>query len=240
MPDMAEAVAIDQQIRESAAYRASARIEGFSHSLFVLSRNFEELRAAIEGACDPAKMLPIWDIHRRGEFDFILMEIRRRLHNYLASAKTSVDQTRVMMRDAYKDHPFLTEYQSEVDRRFKDSSLAAFILGLRNYMLHYSLPATYSHMSIARDPESGNSTIEVEITLKKDSLLLWSSWPPLAIQYLEGAATEIPILSAISPYQQAVIDLHEWLRNELIRLHSNELAWLDEMFRRRDKARGPI
>jgi len=61
------------------------------------------------------------------------LEIVCLLHNYLASAKTLIDHTRILVEELYKNTDFWAEYEARKKETFIDSPLAQFVQNLRNY-----------------------------------------------------------------------------------------------------------
>ena len=240
MPDMKKAAELDAAIRASPALVAHRRIEAVAHALYVFRRNYEELKGALDRATDPGSILPIHDISRRAELDVVLMEIRRLLHNYLAAAKTLIDQTRVIIADGYEGQPFFARYKQEIDRRFATDPTASIVQGLRNYLLHYGLPATFSKITLSRDPHGDGTTVEAKITLKRESLLRWDKWPPPAREMLENSAEDIDLEDIAQTYAKFIFEFHDWLTAELGAIHAADLAWLEDMSKRlRDAAGTP-
>ena len=56
--------------------------------------------------------------------------------------KLLVAATRVFVNEHYEDTDLLREYNDRVKRDFSEAPLHRFLQDLRNYTLHYRLPAT--------------------------------------------------------------------------------------------------
>ena len=173
-------------------------------------------------------MLPIWDIERRDDLDLVLIELLRYLHNYLASFKTLVDHTRIIMDRDYLDHGFYKDYQSRIYSDFAENPLACFIQNLRNYLLHYSLPSTFSEFNISKDPESGKEVVQTRATIKKVPMTHWSGWSVKAREYLDNAEDDIELLNIIKEHEDKVRKFNEWLLKSLIDIHSDDFEVLDK------------
>ena len=61
------------------------------------------------------------------EMHLVLGEVTRKLHNFIASAKTYIDHTRAVIRDWYAGTDFLKEYNKEIEHRFVGNPLTGFI-----------------------------------------------------------------------------------------------------------------
>ena len=86
------------EISKSDAIKYEGRIQALQMSYLVFHRNFEELNKLVGIRNDPKKMLELWSLHNRHKLHIVMNEILRLLHNYLASAKSLIDQTRVIIR----------------------------------------------------------------------------------------------------------------------------------------------
>ena len=184
-----------QEIHSSFAYRVHGRLETLRVNYFVFSRNYGELRRALEGFSNSKKTFELLDSRSREKLDIIISEVIRLLHNYLTSAKTLIEHTRIVIREWYKETDFLQEYNDEVKARFSNNSLAAFIQELRNYSLHYTLPLANASFSVNMIEGGKGGTIDFAFILNKSSLLHWSGWKKnkQAMEYLNNSEDEISV-----------------------------------------------
>ncbi len=226
-----ELLALAKEVNESNALRYEGRIETLQMSYFVFNRNYQELNKLLEIRNNPQKMLELWDLRNRHKLDIVINEVLRLFQNYLASAKSLVDQIRVVIREWYKGTDFLKEYQDQIDSRFKNNPLAGFIEDLRNYNLHISLPITNATFSVQKDDKTGNSTFDFSFVLLKSGLLEWSGWEK-GETFLSKSDDEIDIGSLADEYYNQVVDFHSWLTHRLQEIHKKDLIWLDEMRRK--------
>jgi hypothetical protein len=214
------------QVYRSEAYQIYLRLHTFALNHFVFARNYEELRKLLVAAQSPDVFYELWTQDKAEEMHKVTRELIRLFHNFLASAKTLVDHTRTLINDYYEGTNFLTEYQTEVNKRFVDNSLTGFIEDLRNYALHYQLPFTGARFKPA-DGEDAQRFI-----LHTDQLLNWSKWTVKGKPFLETAGEEIIVLDLVDEYFRQVNGFHEWMKTRLEEIHADDLAWLDEMQRR--------
>jgi hypothetical protein len=106
------------------------KLDSFMFSLELLQRNYDELCSAIaifERAQNPG-FLALGEKWKRKA---MLKEVMFLLHNYLASAKSLLDHSRVLYRDLYLGTNIFPEYKDEISARFTCDALVQFVHGLR-------------------------------------------------------------------------------------------------------------
>jgi hypothetical protein len=221
---------IVKTIRESNEIRIQNRLRYLADVFYIYQRNHRRLDQLLRVFYEPETMLPLWNVKRRSEMDLVIKELLVYLHNYLAATKTLVDHTRTMMRTYYAEHPFIKEYQKQVDKEFTSNPLAKFIHDLRNYMLHYSLPETLSELNITKNQDTGQPVADTGVRLSKETLLTWSGWKVPAKRFLDDLEGDIDLLEIIGDHEAKVRAFNEWLLNRLKEVHSEELQWLEEKF----------
>ncbi len=224
-----ELLALAKEVHASNALRYAGRIETLRINFFVFDRNYQELKKLINVKDNPRKMHELWDLRNRHQLETVINEVLRLLHNYLASAKSLVDQTRVVIRSWYKETVFLKEYNNQVNSRFKNNLITKFIEDLRNFNLHYSLPITNATFSIQLDKDTGQNTLTHSFVLVKSGLLEWSGWTKEGKAFLGELDDEIDIGNLVDKYYKQILDFHSWLVNRLQEIHKEDLAWLAEM-----------
>ena len=223
--------AILEEINNSEAIKIYYRLRTLGVNFFVFGRNFEELQNVLNLTEQPEKMLALWSLRNRPKLELMMQEVTRLMHNFLASAKTLVDHTRVLIRDWYQGTKFLEEYESQVAKRFTSNSLVGFVEGLRNYSLHYALPFTGATFSIGKieKGQSSLSDLRFSFSLSKSELLRWAKWPAKAKAYLQKAEEEIEIRTFVVPYYHQIENFHLWMYKRLQETHADQLSWLSEM-----------
>lgn len=227
---------LSRDIQDSQAYQIRLRLETLAINYFVFHRNYEELKMLVTAAQHPNTFNQIWAPHKQQEMTRVLREMTRMLHNLVASAKTLVEHTRILINKSYPDSQFLRDYETEIKKRFAGNCLIGFIEDLRNFALHYRMPFVTAHFEVKRDPDAGKVTEKQSILLDKANLLGWSGWTTKGKTYLAEAAASIELEDVIDRYFSDVAAFHQWMRDRLVTLHSEELKWLDEMTRRVDEA----
>ena len=177
----------------------------------------------------PKKMNELWDLPNRHQLNSVIYEILRLLHNFLASAKSLLSQTRVAVPSWYERTDFLKEYYEQVTSRFTNNPITKFIEDLRNYNLHYSLPITHATFSIHFEKETEKNNMSYSFVLVKSGLLEWSRWSKEGKNFLRNSGDQIDIGNLVDEYYKQILDFHSWLINRLLEVHKEDLAWLAEM-----------
>ena len=218
-----------EQIVNSEAYTLQQRVASIASTYRILDSNFIRLRSLLEAFRDAEPRNPIWNIDRRYEINAAAQEAIRLLHNFLSSTKTFVDLLRVIIHRHYEDSELLGEYQQEINRRFIGDPLTQFVHGLRNYMLHFSLPVTSAEMEIRADEVEGGFTITSRFILDVSALAEWDSWNDAAREYLEAQESDLDILLFSAEYHSKIEQFHVWIQRRIAEEHSTEFRWLEEM-----------
>lgn len=216
---------IIKQIKESEGERVSWKIEELHATFFIFSGNRKQLLTAIHAFEHPTNMSQLWRVENRPTLRNFQREIARLLHNYLASAVTLIDHTRIFTCDLYKDKPFYEEYKSKRDDTFKISELAGFIKGLRNWMLHKGLVPVVARLSGTGPTKSPISSM----VLSLDKLKSWDRWDARAKAYLTGLNSDPELNKVVSAYGGLVESFYLWLENRVLDLHSSAFKELDEL-----------
>lgn len=223
-------IALSEEVRNSNAIRYEGRIETLSVNFYVFDRNYKELRKFLEAVKKQENMLNLWDLRNRHKLDIAISEILRLLHNFLASAKSLIDQTRVVIRDWYRETDFINEYKAQINSRFVNNSLSGFIEDLRNFSLHYSLPITHAVLSVQiTDPKTGQGEANFSFKLIKSALLIWKGWTEKGKTFLSASNDEIDIEVLSEEYHKQILDFHSWLVQRLQEIHKDDLLWLAQM-----------
>jgi len=230
MANKDELLALAQEVHNSNALKYQGRIETLGVNFFVFNRNYQELKKLLEAVKNQEKKLQLWDLRNRHQLEVTINETLRLLHNFLASAKSLIDQTRVVIRNWYKETEFLKEYKTQVDSRFINNPLTGFIEDLRNFSLHYSLPLTNATLSVQIiDRKTGQGTADFSFVLIKSDLLVWKGWTEKGKEFLSTAKDKINIGILVDEYYKQIFDFHSWLINSLQEIHKDDLLWLAEM-----------
>src|SRR5437868_7005962 len=173
---------LSRQIRESEGSGYLDRAHQRSFSLNVFQMNAVELIEAAQRVKDPDQGMALMMEKNREAGLQAHRELNRHVHNFVSSALTLVEHTRVFMRKHYAGTELFATYEKQVIATFAKSPVAQFVQGLRNYMLHRGLPNSSMFMKFATGPGAtdGSGTMETGVQYDTASLLDWKDWKPVA------------------------------------------------------------
>jgi hypothetical protein len=225
MTKASDAAEIIRRLKECEGEKVSHKIEELNATFFIFSENRKQLLTAISAFEHPPNMTAIWRVENRPTLRSFHEEIARLLHNYLASAATLIDHTRIFARDLYQGKPFYEEYKKKRDDTFKPSELAGFIKGLRNWMLHKGLAPTVAKLS-----GEGTTTSPLSaIVLNYEKLKTWDRWDTRAKAYIANLSSDPKLHTIVSSYGSLVESFYEWLENRIQEIHAAAFQELDEL-----------
>ena len=153
------------------------------------------------------------------EFEPFMFETDRLLHNYVASAKSLVDHTRVLVR-SYSDNEFESDYDRH-KRPLVESPVNSFVGDLRDYTLHRSLLPLRA-IGGSYDLMSENPGFDFDVCMDRDELLPWGRWRAGSTRFLESAQDHIPLLPMLKDHVGLLNDLYVWLFQQFEVLHEEE------------------
>ena len=206
---------LQSELAKTRGAETAARLEWMDYCLFLFEENYRDLErhAFYTQQQDVAvRMFSDSDYASKAQGTFV-----RHLHNFLVSAKSLVEHTRVSMRKWYADTDFLSRYQNKVTEFFKDDPLVSFIEDLRNYCAHKSPVGIITHHRLASEASSNESFIH------KESLMEWGKMSSGGKEYLRRYDSDIPILEPVTSYRNKVVDFRRWLRSELEAYHAQDI-----------------
>jgi hypothetical protein len=219
---------IFDRIRQSEGERIYWEQESLRASYVVFSKNYEALRAVIEGFENPDNGSRFLSIGKRQLLKLIQLENMRHLHNFLAGASTLIDHTRVMVRRLYANHPFQHEYQAKRAEIFNGTGPAGLVKGLRNWMVHKGIVPVVIVTTF--EPRTTSS-----IVLNIKELRLYDGWDGQTKAFLSSCDSDPRLLNIVESYHAKVEHLYTWLGERMSQIHSaafTELAELQDEYRR--------
>lgn len=157
------------------------------------------------------------------------MEVVRLFHNFLASAKSLIDHTRVFVEEHYEGTPLMQAYQQKIDADFTNDMLMKFIQDLRNYMLHRALPEGSMSFSITRNPDTNAQDMMSTIYIDKKGLLTWSKWTKPSLSFLYAADDKIRISQISAAYGERVLGFTEWFDKRLHKHHETDIEAFEKL-----------
>lgn len=217
-----------KQLKSSEGYKLSQKIRRFSLTTYTFNQNYIELSKNLREQQEPHNAYRLMHKEHRDELELIQLETVRMLHNFIASAFSLVDHTRVFCRDLYKEpHPFMSEYQTMVDSTFKVNPLAMFVKDFRQYVQHFQSPAIAIVSNLTDNP----SDINARVVIAKDILLQFSGWNAPAKIYIEQIGKELDVQTMAEDYYSLVLGFYNWFQKRQQEVHKvefEELEFLDK------------
>ncbi|MFL9671129.1 hypothetical protein WIX39_029635 [Variovorax sp. AB1(2024)] len=220
-----------QQISDSAGTRYLNRAYQRSFSLNVFQMNAVELMGAVQRIRDPDQAIALMMEKNQEAGRQAHRELNRYVHNFVSSALTLVEHTRVFMRKHYAGTELLATYEEQAKASFAESAVAQFVQGLRNYMLHRGLPNSSMFMNFTANPgaKDGSGSARTGVRYGTASLLDWKDWKPVARVYLERAGEHLDLHEFVQEYLTLVNQFHGWLDATLAAHHQSDLEELDQI-----------
>ena len=197
-------------------------LQALSASYAVFNGNYDELRRYLEHLNDPKESLFIYSSEQRENLELLLEETSRLFHNFLASAKSLVDHTRVIVNRLYSNQEFIKKYQEKLDRDIANNPIQKFVHKLRNYTQHYTLPILALQIEFAEDVEM---TVRVDVEILKQC----DQWDKISMSYLENLGDSLCLISLSNEYFVIVQQFYQWLTERQTQLHRSDLENLQKM-----------
>lgn len=193
-----------------------------SHKVF--NKNYHELMYCLEHLKDPRQSLAMYfgdQSEQRKNLELLIDESSRLFHNFLASAMSLVEHTRIITTRLYPNNEFRHEYQTKVDQEFLSNSASNLVQGLRNHTMHYTLPTLTLQIICKGD-------IEMRVCLDVKILRQWNNWKK-STTYLENLGDSLCLASLSSEYFTLIENFYRWLEDQQIQLHQSDFDNLQKM-----------
>jgi len=218
MPSQQEnPIELQDRIISSKGWLIASKIRPVGISLYVFNQNYNELKQFLVAYAKPDVALEISRVGNRKKLDAFMMEVTRRLHNYLASAMSLVDHSFLLVRALYKGTAFEKEYHIERNRRFAESPQFQFVQQLRNYALHESIIDAVAITSFGRD-----KPLDTSIKLQLETLRTWKGWKGRAREYLKKMPEDVKLLDLIESYTAEVKGFYDWINIRQQQIHKRD------------------
>lgn len=145
-------------------------------------------------------------------------------HNYMASVRTLVDHTRVVVKKVERP-TFVAEYERRL-HPLRQSTCAAFMQRFRNYVIHYRFPNFIQHVRFAgRAPDEP----ALQMLLARADLLEWEEWTADAKAYLVDQEEQFDIRGPLREYDEMISTLYNWFFPGFSRAHGDVLAGVNAL-----------
>jgi hypothetical protein len=210
------------QLEASPEMEIYRNLQALSASYRVFAGNYNELIHYLEHLKNPRKSLSLYNnIDKQKEVNLLIDETSRLFHNFIASAKTLVDHTRVIVERLYSNQEFIKEYQAKIDQDLSNNPVQKFVQNLRNYTQHYTLPIPELKIEFGED-------IEMSMCLDVNILKQWGGWGKLR-SYLETLGDNLSLISLSNEYFALIEKFYLWLTERQEQLHKSDLENLQKM-----------
>lgn len=193
----------------------------------ILRMNGTELLTAAAKLHDEEIGLDLMYVNNRDASSQAHRELKRHLHNFVASAMTLVDHTRVMLNDLYAGQSIHTEILERIKATVGSSPVCKFVQDMRNYMVHKGLPN--SEMYFEATNVDGALTFKTGVRINSSSLLAWSGWKALSKEYLGQVGEYVEIQDFTQKYLDEVNAFSSWLEEVLKAHHSDDISHLQKL-----------
>jgi hypothetical protein len=229
--------AAQRRIAEHPGYLEKQLCDGIARTVYaVLAPNRDELLALLDRAASDADLAVelFQNVRRpvvRTRFEGAVM---RGLHNYVASAMTLVEHTRRVMRD--RSGPIVEEFEQR-KREVVANPEVPLIQGLRNYVLHHSLPFVGHEVRLQPQP---NVIATSEIQLSVRELALWEGWSASTRTFIESHGEALTLRPVIRRHSELVVELNLWLYGQLADANADALAAVNELVVQRNAILGGL
>jgi len=198
----------------------------FSQNIF--HGNLREIKEALDLVENIDIGIKLMSQEHRDAGNQVYKEVNRLFHNFLSSAKTLIEHTRIFMDTHFKNSSVHKAYTHKVKMEFAQDELSRFIQDLRNYMLHQGLP--HNEMSLKFDnKDQNNPHIESTISLNIEKLNEWNRWSSGSKKYLQKQNENLKLSILVEEYSKKIIGLHEWLEEELYKYYEDDLKELETL-----------
>ncbi|MGA4690139.1 hypothetical protein ACPCXD_07700 [Rhodococcus sp. AB351] len=153
-------------------------------------------------------------------------DLTRTFHNFLASAATLRDVQRMVHKKLWPEKPpkdpnkkkksgepkktiwELGVWDPKIEEIYGKDEFK-FLLDLRNYAVHYTLPVPLTSTEIKWE-KGGPIFHRNDLYLNKETLLKSDSWTERSKTYLDSQPDRIDFLSIVEDYSQSVRKFYQW------------------------------
>jgi hypothetical protein len=217
---------IDLKIKNSKGYAIEQKINQFFLTKYTFKHNYLELQKHLGDQLLPGTAFKLAHAQHRNELEAIQLETIRYLHNFIASAFSLIDHTRVFQRKLFtKDDLFTTVYQAKIDELFIKSPLAAFIVSFRQYVQHYQSPMIANVSNLVDKAED----MRAKVVISKKDLLDFSGWTAPAKRFIESLDEELNVVTTMNDYYELVINFHGWFEKRQMEIFRSEMDELNAL-----------
>jgi hypothetical protein len=224
----AELKQTQRKIADHPGTRAYGRRKGFHQVHSILEQNQQVLLMTLDAPNEDQDLVRelFQNVREPIVREAFTQALMTAFHNYMASVKTLVDHTRVIV-EGQQDPAFQEEYE-----RHKvvviDNPLSSFLHRLRNYVLHYGLPGFAQRVSISRAADAP----AFELFFDKSALERWDGWTAESRKYLDSQPDQFDLRALVGEYAELIEDLYVWLFEALAQIEEPVGREVDHLIHR--------
>jgi hypothetical protein len=214
---------LQQKLLAMPEHKRLSQIDQLQYSIWVFEQNYLELKNIVAQILSAQERLHLTKRNNRILFEAFMMELTRRLHNFIAGAASLIDHTREIHTHHYEKLGLFSEYKSEVQTRFGNWSLALFVKRLRNFMLHFGLPGLALETRII---DMKTEQMVHTLTIPKKNLLESGfDWTGKAKEYIATYADDsIDVWYIVDNYHTHVVKFYDWFAQKQREIHRDDYA----------------
>jgi hypothetical protein len=225
--DPKKAGQLHQELIDMPEFRLRKQLDSIKIPIYIFDKNYAELKALLEFFINDPKSFPLTFQRNRDKLEELQLDILRRLHNFVASALTLIDHTRIYYRELYGDTDKFPDYLPRLSNEFEKDPLSQFVKCLRIYCQHYAPPNIIVEESLIENPD-GTPKIEKKVLLRTEDLISFDRWNSTAREYLNKPDKQIDLLEIIDLYRTKVINFYLWVISRQNEIHKNEIFLVDQ------------
>lgn len=209
-------------IQQSPELEIYKNLQALQASYRIFDGNFHELIKYLEHLKEPKEALAIYSYNNREKINILIDETSRLFHNFLTSAKSLVDHTRVIIQRLYSDEDeFSQEYELKKNADLANNTVQKFVQKLRNYIQHYTLPIPALNISFG-------DNIDFSIKIDVKELKKWKKWGD-SESYLKTLGDSFSLVDLVNEYYVIIKKFYVWLSERQHNIHQQDLEHLRKM-----------
>jgi len=216
---MEQYVQLRKELENMPGYHVILENHRLTNSIYIFDKNYEELAELLNFMEHDQRAEELLSLHGHKQLYSIDIELLRRLHNFVAGAKSLIDHTRRIYNKYYLKSNSFPEYKKTIQEYFANDPLSQFIQDLREYCQHYRAPAL---IYVTHYINGTNEEIR-EVALQLVDLTSFNEWNATARQYLQEYKDNIPIFKPVQEYREKVIRFYEWFQHKQHAIHASDI-----------------
>jgi hypothetical protein len=201
--------ALRKEFEESRGFRIHRDVTAIQLTFYAFQTNFEELDCLIRTHYKLSTEDKLGDFFDRAPLESLLIELTRRLHNFVFAAKSLVEHTRNFIKRWYEGDSAINEaYSAETARQFGSSGIGAFTADLRNFFGHATSPFLVSRMA---GSDTAPNEPRYSLGLDTDDMHQQREWSAGARKYISAHNDDVNLGIYVEEYYELVMRFYHWL-----------------------------